>query len=409
MATWALTRQAPPTRRDALAGLVSAVVVLVVALNRYLPSSLCCNHPLAPAPDRTGAAGPGRAVAAGLSAHPPFSRRCVRPEPDRGRTLLALLVVLKSPTLAEYTSALLRRLNGQDPGLASTLDIRWLGYSYIAFRLLHTVLDRRSGRMPQVSLDEYLTYTLFFPTLTAGPIDRLPRFLDDLQAGHKIDGERLLTAGKRLVTGVFMKFVLADGLAVFALNQTNAVQTHSTPWMWLLTYAYAFRIFFDFAGYTSIAIGIGHLFGFTLPENFRQPYRQPNLTVFWNCWHMTLAQWFRAYFFNPLTRGLRQRKWPVALILVLGQFGTMALIGLWHGLTWNFLIWGLWHGLGLFVHNRWAEYRKGKEAIQRQLVGGKTAGLLLTFHYVLLGWVWFALPTPALALHVFGILFGGGA
>ncbi len=403
---WALTRQSAITRWDWLTGMVSAVLVLLVGAMRYIPM-LCCLT--ASRPPQVGqvllALAVITVVMLALSRKPLPAGLSLT---TGGGLLLALLVVQKSPALAADTSALLRQWTGQNPALASALDIRWLGYSYIAFRLLHTLFDRRSGRLPEIALDEYISYTLFFPALTAGPIDRIQRFIGELRAEFSLDAERLLLAVKRIVTGVFMKFVLADGLAVFALNPTNALQTQSSSWIWLLTYAYAFRIFFDFAGYTSISIGIGHLFGFTLPENFRQPYRQPNLTAFWNSWHITLAQWFRAYYFNPLTRELRQRKWPVWAILLPGQLGTMLLIGLWHGITWNFLIWGLWHGLGLFVHNRWAEIMKGR-APWTESRWAKVGGTLLTFHYVLLGWVWFALPQPAQALHVFSLLLGGGA
>jgi D-alanyl-lipoteichoic acid acyltransferase DltB (MBOAT superfamily) len=149
-----------------------------------------------------------------------------------------------------------------------------------------------------------------------------------------------------------------------------------------------------------------------LPENFAQPYRQPNLTAFWNSWHITLAQWFRAYFFNPLTRALRtaRRPLPEWVMLLLAQVSTMLLIGLWHGITWNFALWGLWHGVGLFIHNRWTAWRQPRPANpNRHPALGKLshlASVLLNFHYVTLGWVWFALPSPDLAWAVFKTLFG---
>jgi len=98
------------------------------------------------------------------------------------------------------------------------------------------------------------------------------------------------------VIGLFKKFALADSLALIALNAVNAGQVKSSGWMWLILYAYAFQIYFDFSGYTDIAIGMGRWLGIRLPENFAHPYLKPNLTLFWNSWHITLAQWFRAYF-----------------------------------------------------------------------------------------------------------------
>jgi alginate O-acetyltransferase complex protein AlgI len=211
--------------------------------------------------------------------------------------------------------------------------------------------------------------------------------------------------------GIFKKFVLADSLALFALSTQNAPQVTNRFWAWVLLYAYSLRVYFDFAGYTDIALGLAKWMGIHLPENFTAPYLKANLTSFWNSWHITLAQWFRAYFFNPVTRGLRSRsqRLPVWMVILVGQTGTMLLIGLWHGITWNFALWGLWHAAGLFVHNRWSEWMRprlpdleGRPAIRRIL---SFIGWALTFHYVTLGWVWFALPDIHLSVGMFQKLF----
>jgi D-alanyl-lipoteichoic acid acyltransferase DltB (MBOAT superfamily) len=179
----------------------------------------------------------------------------------------------------------------------------------------------------------------------------------------------------------------------------------------VLLYAYALRIYFDFAGYTDIALGLGRWLGVRLPENFSAPYLKTNMTAFWNSWHITLAQWFRAYFFNPATRVLRSSsaRLPVWLVILVGQAGTMLLIGLWHGVTWNFAAWGLWHAAGLFAHNRWSDWMRPRMTTLEQHPTlrrlGSLAGWLLTFHYVTLGWVWFVLPDIRLSLLVFQKLF----
>lgn len=326
--------------------------------------------------------------------------------------LLALFVLLKVPALAQAASSGLRALVGQSTNLAAAADLRWLGFSYLAFRLIHTARDRQNGRLPAVSLREYVTYAVFYPALTAGPIDRLERFLKDLRAPFEPDAAGLLQAGRRLAWGLFKKFVLAAALSMVALNEVNAGQVSGAGWMWLLVYAYALLIYFDFSGYTDIAVGLGLLVGIRLPENFNAPYLKPNLTLFWNNWHMTLTQWFRAYFFNPLTRWLRTRPHPLSLaaMILITQVSTFVLIGLWHGVSLNFALWGLWHGLGLFVQNRWSEFARarftpaqGRRAAALNLLGG-----LATFHYVALGWVWFALPTLGLSWQVFLRLFGLG-
>jgi D-alanyl-lipoteichoic acid acyltransferase DltB (MBOAT superfamily) len=403
---WALTREEKRfTREDGIAAGVIAGSILIIGLTRYLSPQgvITATRPPQTWQVLAGMAAIGLLAFLGLRL---FSGRTLWLNLAVAVTILAF-VILKTEALAQGASQALRGLNGQNPNLATAFDIRWLGFSYIAFRLLHILRDRINGRLPEIPLRDFLTYTIFFPALTAGPIDKIQRFSKDLDQNFTLDTEQLVEGSKRIVVGVFMKFALADTLALFALNETNSLQTGASVWMWALTYAYAFRIYFDFAGYTHIAIGIGMLFGIQLPENFSQPYRKPNLTQFWNSWHMTLAQWFRSYFFNPFTRTLRGRKVSIPVIILFGQLGTMVLIGLWHGVTWNFVIWGLWHGLGLFIHNRWAEYTKARPLIKNQRLSN-ILGILVTFHYVLLGWVWFALPNLDQALHTFRILFGGG-
>ena len=173
--------------------------------------------------------------------------------------LLGLLVLLKAPPLAQAVSAWLRGLNNQSATLAAATDLRWLGFSYIAFRLLHTLRDRQAGRLPGLSLLEYASYVIFYPALAAGPIDRVERFRKDLNQPGLDRRSALLEGGQRIVMGIFKKFALADTLALVALNDGNALQAGSGAWLWVLLYAYALRIYFDFSGYTDIAIGLGIL------------------------------------------------------------------------------------------------------------------------------------------------------
>lgn len=328
--------------------------------------------------------------------------------------LILIFILLKNPLLSMLSSIGLRQLMSQDPALAQASDLGWLGFSYVAFRLLHTLIDRMNGRLKEIRLDEILIFTIFFPAFLAGPLDRLQRFRKDLDDPQPLDALVLKQSGQRLAMGLFRKFILADALAFVALSAARVPQTKSAGWLWVMLVAYSFQIFLDFAGYTDIAIGSGALLGFSLPENFNQPYRQPNLTLFWNNWHMTLTQWIRGYFFNPLTRALRkERKLPAPLIIFITQMSTMLVIGLWHGVNRNFIIWGAWHGLGLFIHNRWNSYagvklakiKNDKPVLGKML---KLGGVFLTFLFVSLGWVWFALPTTSLAFQTFARLFGIG-
>lgn len=325
--------------------------------------------------------------------------------------IILVFIVLKSPLLMHKLMAHVAAIRG-DASQTRTATISWLGYSYLAFRLIHTIRDRQSGRLPPVTLEEYANYVIFFPSFTAGPIDRLERFTIELRAPLPLANEDWIDAGSRLFVGLFKKFVIADLLAVISLNDVLVSQVRSSGWMWVFLYAYAFRIYFDFSGYTDMAIGIGRLMGVRLPENFAQPYLKANLTQFWNSWHMTLTQWFRAYFFNPLTRALRSsaQALPVWLMILLTQMSTMILIGLWHGITLNFAIWGAWHGIGLFIHNRWTEFIRPRTPAFMQVGAGRIAasavGTFLTFNYVALGWLFFVLPTPVIAWHAILKLLG---
>jgi len=328
--------------------------------------------------------------------------------------ILLVFVFLKLPALTLWLSSVLRNLVGQSTATATALDIRWLGFSYVAFRLIHTLRDRQAGRLPAVSLQNYVNYVIFFPAISAGPIDKLPRFDKDFQQPLTLDLEVFGASFTRLIKGLFKKFALADTLGLIALNSQNAAQLHANGWGWVMVYAYTFQIFFDFSGYTDIAIGLGQLLGIKLPENFNKPYLRPNLTQFWNNWHMTLTQWIRAYFFNPFTRSLRSkyRNLSPTWVILITQLSTMIVIGLWHGITWNFVLWGVWHGLGMFVQNRYSDWVKphltkieDKPKLQKGLL---IINVALTFHFVALGWIWFALPEVSLSVRVFMTLFGVG-
>ncbi|HUE99534.1 MAG TPA: MBOAT family O-acyltransferase, partial [Anaerolineales bacterium] len=324
--------------------------------------------------------------------------------------LVLLFVLIKVPAVLSIFFQAISAIRGKET--SGFVSLSWLGFSYVSFRLLHTILDRKSGRLPSVPLGEYVNYVIFFPSFTAGPIDRLERFIHDLNDPVLLDGKGWLEAGKRFFSGLFKKFVIADALSWIALNEVFAQQVKSSAWMWILLYCYSLRIYFDFSGYTDIAIGLGKLLGVRLPENFASPYLKPNLTQFWNSWHMTLTQWFRSYFSNPLTRAMRssERPVPVYLMILVVQISTMVLIGLWHGVTVGFILWGLWHGTGLFIQNRWSDYMRvhmptwGKTRTGQMVL--TSSGFFLTFNFVSLGWLFFTLPTPRDVWSVMAILFG---
>lgn len=408
--SWVLVASRPSSvkKEDLQTGVVLILIVLILGLIRFLPNDLVGSFPRPPQIWKISI-GIISIVSTAI-----LVKKLWQPIMLTSMIglIIVFLIIIKTPALSSAASELLRSLNGQAITTVSAIDIRWFGFSYIAFRLIHTIRDRQAGRLPSVSLAEYVAYVVFFPSLTAGPIDRIERFIGDLRRPFILESADWTESGRRFFVGLFKKFVIADSLALIVLNEKNALQVQSSIYAWILLYAFALQIYFDFSGYTDIVIGIARLLGVKMPENFNSPYLKPNLTLFWNNWHMTLTQWFRSYYFNPLTRWLRGLKnpLPTSAMIFITQVSTMLLIGLWHGVTWNFVLWGLWQGLGLFFHNRWSDFVKPRAAIfttspaRTKLT--EVGGIFITFNYVALGWVFFALPTPALSYSYFLKLFG---
>lgn len=333
--------------------------------------------------------------------------------------ILFLFVLVKWPPATTVVAGWWRSLTEQDVSLAASSDLVWLGFAYVVVRIIHTIRDRRMNVMPDMPLSTYLSYILFIPAFVAGPIDRIQRFSGDYHALGNLRGFDPARWGSglwRIGEGLFKKFVVADLLAQgMSLTPALAEQTESAVAMWLLLFGYGLRIYFDFSGYTDIAIGLGMLFGFRLPENFNRPYTRSNITTFWQSWHMSLSEWARFYIFTPLSRALlRRRSKAVGLltpttIVLSAHLATMIAIGLWHSISWNFFFWGLWHGVGLFIHKQWSDrtrkWYRGLQGRPWPRRAWAVAGWGMTVLFVMLGWVWFLLPTPQMALDTFAKLF----
>jgi alginate O-acetyltransferase complex protein AlgI len=314
--------------------------------------------------------------------------------------LVGLFVISKWP--AAWTSFF---------GLLTLPVGAWLGLSFILFRLLHVLLEARKNQVPPTRFSDLLIYTLFPPSLIAGPIDRLPRFQGDLdRVGQAYRFEFLAEGTWRILIGAFKKFVIADVLARLPLLLADYPGTTSVPVLWLTLYAYGFMLYFDFSGYTDMALGVARLIGFELPENFSAPYLKTNLARFWQAWHMTLSSWARDYVFLPLARTLRLRAaWlPANLVALVCHLSTMLVIGLWHGFSWTFVVWGVWHGVGLFSVKLWSDWRRSRS---RRNAANRSGWWMLpawfiTFNYVMLGWVFFSARDLPSAIMTLGRLFG---
>jgi len=259
-----------------------------------------------------------------------------------------------------------------------------LGISYFTFKLIHFTVDSYQGNRPEDTYWRFLLYMFFFPILPMGPIERWPNFVNQ---AWKLKGFRwdYLSEGlARIITGLFKKLVLADTLALYS-EKLNAAGLSSTVY-WIAIYAYALRIYFDFSGYSDIAIGSARFFGFRVMENFNNPYLKRNLSLFWKSWHMSLTGWFRDYVFIPLGGSRAGFNRTVINTLVV-----MAVTGLWHGASLHFILWGLFHGGGLIIlrlYNKLIAARLPAYWHESRL--SYALSTLLTFHFVTVGWVFFA-------------------
>ncbi len=255
---------------------------------------------------------------------------------------LGLLGVFKyTPLVAESLAALTG--DGLDPGRLETWVVP-VGISFYTFQTLSYTIDLYRRQVePAASFRDFLLYVSFFPQLVAGPIVRARQFLPQLQRRAPLTPMRLRYGLYRCVEGLFLKVVVADGIApavIVAFDQK--ADALSTVGAWYAACLFGGQILADFAGYSGIAIGIACLLGLRFPENFRAPYLALSLSDFWRRWHITLSTWLRDYLYLPLggnRRGPIRTYVNLAIVMLLG--------GLWHGASWNFVIWGGLHGAGL--------------------------------------------------------------
>lgn len=261
-----------------------------------------------------------------------------------------------------------------------------LGISYFTFKMIHYLIDSYRDQIETHTPGEFAAYIFYFPILVSGPIERFQPFLEQLRTAGRFDTSDLTAGLPRIVSGLFKKLVLADTLAAIAvLLQEPDLAGYQ---YWMASLAYTLQLYFDFAGYSDIAIGVSRLFGITVMENFNWPYLAPNLSHFWKRWHMSLTGWFRDYLFIPLggSRGTLAATIKNTLIV-------MAITGLWHGAGWHFVFWGLFHGAGLVVMRLYRKFVLPRLPAREWLAVSpvsKAFSIVLTFSYVNIGWIFFA-------------------
>ena len=266
-------------------------------------------------------------------------------------------------------------------------QIFFLGLSYITFRSLDVIIGVHDGMIAAVPPVQYLTFLLFFPTISSGPIDRYKRFEEDWKRGRTraeflsdLDG-----AVHRIFTGFLYKFILAALIQQYWLNPMSkgASLWHIGSYM----YAYTFYLFFDFAGYSAFAVGLSYVFGIHTPENFNRPFLSRDIRDFWNRWHMSLSFWFRDHIYNRFVFTALKRKWfkDRYTASYLGYVLTMGLMGLWHGTALHYIVYGLYHGV-LLALTAWLDRRfKGNRLLNDGAFLWQAASILITFHLIAIG------------------------
>lgn len=266
----------------------------------------------------------------------------------------------------------------------------FIGISYMTFKCIQYVMEIKDGLIKEVSASNFFYLNLFFPSLISGPIDRSRRFDDDVnKLKSKSEYIELLTSGlQKILIGAVYKFVISQLIYPYMQNysQGNGIKT-----IVAYMYLYGFYLFFDFAGYSLMAIGTGNIFGVRLPDNFNKPFISKDIKEFWDRWHISLSYWFRDFVFSRVIRRMIRNKRiknkltraSIAFVI------NMLIMGLWHGLSLNYIIYGLYHGMLLAVTEVYQKkskfHKKNKSNVWYKFVSWG-----ITFNLVMLGFLIFS-------------------
>ncbi len=327
------------------------------------------------------------------------------PSTKRYKLWLSLLLNLGLLAFFKYANFFIDNVNAL-LNLGHLETITWvdialpIGISFYTFQTLTYSIDVYRGKQqPLDKLSDYLLYIIMFPQMIAGPIVRYEEIADQIR--HRVHSyEDRLEGFYRFIIGLSKKVLLANVLGeqadrIMGLADYSGMDS-GTAWIGLL--AYSLQIYFDFSGYSDMAIGIGRMLGFRFPENFDNPYVSKSITEFWKRWHMTLGRWMRDYLYIPL--GGNQVS---SARLYMNLWIVFILSGLWHGASWGFVLWGVYHGTFLVLDRKWT--LRWSESL------GNFLPVILTFIIVSLGWVLFRIESLSGAMSYYKVMFSfsGGA
>jgi alginate O-acetyltransferase complex protein AlgI len=278
-----------------------------------------------------------------------------------------------------------------------------IGISFITFQKIAFLVDAYRGLVRNFTLTNYMFFVTFFPQLIAGPITHHSEIMPQIGPSQKRRVVSDFAVGISIFTvGLFKKVIVADTLAVYAdsgYSMLKAGQPLDNASAWITVLSYSFQLYYDFSGYSDMAVGLARMFGFKLPINFDSPYKSASIIEFWKRWHITLSRFLRDYLYIPLggnRRGVARRYVNLLVVMLLG--------GLWHGANWTFVVWGGVHGLMLCVNHGWRVLSNARV----QTINGswsRRIAVAVTFVAVTLAWVPFRAATLSDAVTMLGYLW----
>ncbi len=275
-------------------------------------------------------------------------------------------------------------------GLLTGNAVGFLGISYLTFKAVQIVVETYDGLIDKLSPLDTLYFLLFFPTISSGPIDRSRRFCGDINAG--LTGQQYAQLFKqgvwKLMTGVFYGLVVSNLISTFWMSRIPETGFFNH---WQYMYCYTFYLFFNFAGYSRMAIGAGYIMGVKVPENFNMPFVSKDLKDFWSRWHISLSTWFRDFIYTRFAAISLRNKWfkNVYMGSYIGYIITMTVMGFWHGFELHYIVYGIYHGLLMcandVIEHKWKGYKKLRRKDKAWPVMA-----LITFHLISFGMLIFS-------------------
>lgn len=329
---------------------------------------------------------------------------------------VGVLAVMKYATCLVAAVDRVAALLGLGPLQAAWAALPSIGVSFYVFQCISYLVDvYLEISSPERHLGRLALYVAFFPKLLQGPIERAGKLLPQLAAAPQLNASAFSSGLRLILSGVFKKVVVAERLGVIADAVFVPGAEYPGPFVAVGVVSYAFQIYYDFAGYSEMAIGAASLFGLKLSPNFDNPYRATSVAEFWRRWHMSLSKWLGDYLFQPTQVGLRRYRWGTAVALL----ATFAICGLWHGPRWTYVVWGVLHGATmatstatLRIRGRMAQFICGS----KQLIQHHAVRVIATFLLICCGWVVFRADTVWQAFGIFrslgtnwGVALDGGA